>query len=541
MRALAARLWPWLPALFAAAYLVVLLANLRSIVQALYSHADYASAVYIGELYRDAPSGAEVVLTNFAWYTTLWFEQLTHWVPAHRQVWQLGTWGWSLIGVGFLAWSTWRAAGAWAAGMAAAVLACAGTGLLLWTVAGTGHAPAFAHVCLLGAFLVLLAGQADGQVGGRAVHAGVAGLVAAVTAAGFASDTLLLVAGIAPFGLAGLALGWRLAAPAGRRVAATTILVSVVAVAGGLLIREIMEAQGVVPREFELAFASFDRIAPNFRLLWHGLAFMFNADFGGMAVDAEGLLALACAAILAGAVVVAVRLGRSWWRETVAERSARLRAGSVEASRLAHVTFWLLAGLLVALAFVLTDQPVDRASNRYVVPAGYALGALIPVWAMQRGRAARILVTAGVCLLVGASARDLADRGIQTELARSPGGSQSGPLLRFARSQHVKYGYAGYWDAAPLSWQMKTEVQLYPVEPCEGDPARLCPVDLHRIDSWYTPRPRTRTMLVIDPVFPDRGPREAPASLGRPARTVTVDRLIVHVYPYDIAYRFRKS
>ena len=48
-------------------------------------------------------------------------------------------------------------------------------------------------------------------------------------------------------------------------------------------------------------------------------------------------------------------------------------------------------------------------------------------------------------------------------------------------------------------------------------------------------------MLVIDPVHQDTGPREAPASLGVPERTLSAGRLTVHVYPYDIAQRFGKS
>src|SRR5205807_1843050 len=94
-----ARLWPWLPVLFAAAYVVLLASTFRSVVQGIYLSADFASAPYIGELYRQAPSGAEVVLANFPWYTTLWFEQATHWLPAHRQVWEVAPWVGSLIGV----------------------------------------------------------------------------------------------------------------------------------------------------------------------------------------------------------------------------------------------------------------------------------------------------------------------------------------------------------------------------------------------------------------------------------------------------------
>jgi hypothetical protein len=114
----------------------------------------------------------------------------------------------------------------------------------------------------------------------------------------------------------------------------------------------------------------------------------------------------------------------------------------------------------------------------------------------------------------------------------------SGPLLRLARAERVKYGYAGYWDAAPLSWQMKTAVQLYPVGQCYRNGGFLCRVPIHRISSWYHPRPHTRTMLVVDPAQTAFGPVDAPPSLGKPERVVAIRPVTVYIYPYDIAARF---
>ena len=544
MRALAGRLWPWLPLVFAAAYSIALLADLRTLVQSIYQQPDFASGPYIAELQPDAPAGAEVVLTNFTWYTTLWFEQLTHGLPAHRQIWQVGPWIASLLGVGLLGWSVWRAAGGWAATMTVVVLACAGSGMLLVQVPGTGHAAAYLHVSLLGAFLVLLAGRRSGRIGGPAAHGAACAAVAAITAAGYASDTLLLVAGIVPFALAGLLLARQLAAPAGRRIAGTAVLVAVGATLGGLAIREVMEARHVVASHFEIAFAGFDALATNFRLLVHSIAYLGNGDFGGMSIDGAGLLALACAATIGAAAVAVARHARGWWNANAnaAWRPAALAPGAPEARRTAHVTFWLLSVLIVVPVFVLSSLPVDRYSSRYVVTVAYGLAALTPVMAAARGPAARALVVVGACLIVGASVRGLLAHDLQDGLSRSfPTGSQSGPLLRLARSENLTYGYAGYWVAAPLSWQMKTEVQLYPVYPCPGDPARLCRWGQHQISSWYTPRPGTRTMLVVDPALPMDGPREAPAVLGRPERTVKVNRLDVYIYPYDIASRMGRD
>ena len=292
---------------------MVLAVTFKSLVQALYQSADLASAPYIGEVYPQAPPGAEVVLTNFPWFSTLWFEQATHWLPAHRQVWEVGPWLWSLVGVGLVAWSTARAVGRWAGAMVAVVLGCAGTGLILWQFAGSGHAPTFAHVGLLGAFLVLCATRPQGLIGRPAVHVAVCLLLAAVTAAAVASDQLLLLAGVAPFALAGLALRWLLVRPAGDRVALTAVAVAAAAVAGSRAIVAIMHSQHVVGSHFDISLAPFDQLGHHVRLLGESLAFLFNGDFGGMKIDARGLLTLGCAAAVTGAAVAAVRLGRTWF------------------------------------------------------------------------------------------------------------------------------------------------------------------------------------------------------------------------------------
>ena len=162
------RLWPWLPLVLAAIWVVALAADFRDLVQAIYASADFASAPVIGELYGER-EGSQVVLGNFPWYSTLWFEQLTAGLPAHRQIWQLAPWLFSLLGVAAAAWATWRAAGAWAAMIVAVTLGCAGSTLINFQFGLSLHSPAFTHVCLLGAFLVLAA-ERGGQVGNRAVH-----------------------------------------------------------------------------------------------------------------------------------------------------------------------------------------------------------------------------------------------------------------------------------------------------------------------------------------------------------------------------------
>jgi hypothetical protein len=533
------RAWPWLPLVFAAGYVAVLLATFRSLVQAIYLNADFASAPNLGELYPRAPAGAEVTLTNFSWYTTLWFEQLTHGLPYHRQIWQVGPWLGSLVGVGLVAWATSRAAGRWAGAMVAVALGCAGPVLIYWQFPGAGHAVTWLHVCILDAFLVLCATRASGLIGGRtATHALVCLLVAAITAVGVASDSLLLLAGVAPFVLAGVSLGWLLRPPAGRSVALTAAVVAVAAVVGSRVVVAIMHAQHIVGTHFDIRFAAFDRIGTNFRLLAESIAYLFNGNFSGMPLNGRGFLTVACTVVVAAAVVVVVRLGRAWWRihpRSSAALAGPAAAGSQEAARRAHVMFWLVTALLLSLGFVFTSVPADINTTRYVLAVGYALAALVPVVAMSRGSWARALVVAGLCLVVAGSIRGIAARDVQAFAKRFPQ-AVPGSLLQLARAEHVKYGYAGYLDAVPISWQTKEELQIYPVMPCSGD--RLCPRGVHQISSWYVPRPRTPTMLVIDQVPYQTHPPGPPPSLGPARRVAKIRQFTVYIYPYDIASRF---
>src|SRR5207248_2063719 len=99
------------PAALLLAWFGLLLANFGSVVDVIYANADIASAGVIGELYPKAPTDASTVLGYHPWYSTLWFEWSTHWVPFHRQLWEVGPWLASVAGIVLVAWSTAKVAG----------------------------------------------------------------------------------------------------------------------------------------------------------------------------------------------------------------------------------------------------------------------------------------------------------------------------------------------------------------------------------------------------------------------------------------------
>jgi hypothetical protein len=164
----------------------------------------------------------------------------------------------------------------------------------------------------------------------------------------------------------------------------------------------------------------------------------------------------------------------------------------------------------------------------------YALVVIVVLSAVERPVLwRRALLVAGSSVIIAGSGLALVQRQIQT--TAQPAGAVANGLLRFARANGLSVGYAGYWDASPLTWELRTKLQVYPVIFCGRV---LCRFPYHEISSWYTPRPGKRTFLVVDPTLAVLntlgGP---PANLGKPIATASIQQITVFVYPYDIASR----
>jgi hypothetical protein len=113
--------------------------------------------------------------------------------------------------------------------------------------------------------------------------------------------------------------------------------------------------------------------------------------------------------------------------------------------------------------------------------------------------------------------------------------SQATALARFATQYRVSYGYASFWDAAGLTWFSHFRVKLFPAHPCPHRRGE-CMYPLGRIDTWYRPRPHSRSLLVVDRHFPaPKGPNPPDRALGRPIAVRAIGRLRAYVYPFDLA------
>jgi hypothetical protein len=218
-------------------------------------------------------------------------------------------------------------------------------------------------------------------------------------------------------------------------------------------------------------------------------------------------------------------------------RKLRITAGGIKtqphAGGLALIVFWCSSAVLLSSAFLLSSSPVDINADRYLVGLVYAAAAVIPVVASGRIFTEAIAVC-GTFIFALAGTISLS-QGTSTENPNHfPSDAVANQIARIAIKEHVKIGYAGYWDAAPITWATHMRVQVNPVYACAGS-AHLCPFGLHYISSWYTPRANVRSFLLTDPTLPFV---PAPtADLGPPSASYHVGQITMYVYPYDLATR----
>jgi hypothetical protein len=516
------RNWRWAAIPFGAVYLILLATRFRGIVVTSNLDADAVSAPVIGELFGSAPGGTHVVLGEFAWYATLLFEIGTKWIPGHRHVWEVAPYAMALTGAALTAWSVWQVAGAFAASLTAVILVCAGAPTLHLLLSMTQHAPDWFCLGLLAAFLVLLERRATTLRPALLIPASlVVGVVVGVNAA---SDPLLVICGLAPFVLAVAACFGLAREPESARavmVAGGTLVIVALAWVGTAIAMSALNV-GAEPGLHTTALASAGKVAANFKLWWQSVAVLGNGDFFGRELTFTSGLAVVCALLSIAAVVLLPRLG---WTE--------LRARAREPARLAFFVFWCSSAVLLTAAFLLSAIPVDIHADRYLVGLIYAAAAVIPAVAARRV-VTQAIALAGTCLFALAGIVSLAQGTATRNTEGFPPTDFATRVAAIAAQHHLSVGYAGYWDAAPITWADHFRARVYPVSVCDRG-AHLCPFDLHYISSWYTPRAGTGSFLLTD-----RRLRLVPAptpDLGRPVAVYHVGRLTMYVYPYDIAGR----
>jgi hypothetical protein len=188
--------------------------------------------------------------------------------------------------------------------------------------------------------------------------------------------------------------------------------------------------------------------------------------------------------------------------------------------------------LLVCGPFLFTTVPAGVSSVRYVFtlwPALLTLAAV--VWGHRVNLWLATLAT--MMALIGCV--ELHYGFYTTRTVGQPTPTEVAKLERIAKANELDHGYAGYWDATPITLGSDFRLRTFPVEACGS--VGYCPFHLHDIESWYSPKAGVRTFYAVgDQTFsPHVGP--PPPSWGRPIKTIRVGHLTLYLFNYDIATR----
>ena len=528
----ARRWWRFAPLPLALAYLIALALQFGHVVAATYLDADNASGPVIGQLFGDAPASAHVVVAAHGWYWTLLFELATKGLSFHRQLWEAFPYAMALASALLTTAAVWRIAGRAAACLTGVLLICASPYVLHWLMSPVTHGQTWFCIAVLGWWLVEISlGTFDGR---RRLAFVLAVAVGVIIGVGAASDPLAGIGGLVPF-LLGLLVG---CLPATRRrnyrpavLALGTLLVTAVAWLG---ITIAMSALNVdkEPGVNMTSLATSDQVTHNVKLWWQSIAVLGNGDFFGRNVTVTSALALVCAALSIGAVLLIPRI---CWHEI---RLAAWTGPTTWATpRRALLVFWSVSAGLLSMVFILGNAPVDIASNRYLVGLIYAVAVVIPVAAS--GRSLTEALAAGGTVLVALSGTIAMGRATILKFAAPfPSDAVISRVEQIAAQEHLRIGYAGYWDAAPMTWATHERIRVFPVYGCLGG-SQLCTFVVHTISTWYAPLPNLRTFVIVDPTLPWL--QAEPTGLGRPVATYHIAELTMYVYPYDVAAKIHPN
>ncbi|HMJ37346.1 MAG TPA: hypothetical protein VK501_25805 [Baekduia sp.] len=514
-------------AVVAAVALVVFAIQAPALVRALFLNPDIASMPHLATLLEGAPGDRVVTLSNAPEYESLTILRATAGWGIHRLLWQALPFAMAGAGLLVLARSVWTTWGRWAAATAVATLAVTSEGLRMTLFGINAHAFSLFSVIVLGAVLVAFARRPPRS----AVTWVLSGLALVALVAPGTPDLLLLLTGVAPFALAGVAT-WLLSGDAThRRLAAFTVIVSGAATVLGRLFAAHMRADGIAPTPtFGVQFATTDRLQHNFSLLLDGLAYLGGAHTFGEKVTVSSLLG-----VVAGGAVVAGFVAGLWFTFTRLHAYAgdRRLARRERPERIAFIVFWGAALGLSVASYLASDLPQGPGTGRYLVPAFYAVAVLLPALAVG-SRRARAYVAAGV-LAFGVVVLGTHVVEGPEEFGGGPTAAEVSAVHAFVQRNGASVGYAGYQDAEVLTWGTRAALQVFPVYAGFGCPMESCRFPIMTVSSWYRERPGTRSFVVEHPPASFTQLDMLPRGTGKPVAAGQFGRLTVYVFDHDVA------
>ncbi len=517
--------WPWSFLPLGLVYVVIAWSHFNHMLVNTFGSSDASSAPVLGELDPSRVVG-HVVLAILPFFSTLIFEDATRWLPLHREVWAIGPYLLGVVSIALMSWASWRIAGRWAAALTAVILLCAGPAVLEYMLWLNDHSTSWYSLALLAAFLVLVAER--GSSLGWLPLAGLTLGVGALVGINLASDKLLLVAGLLPLLLAGVGT-WVLSRTAKAvRLLSCTLAASGVIVVSAVATTSIMHSEGIFAGSEPLSFANNEALSNNVRFWWESIAVLGNGSFFGETVDFKSVMALICAAMSVGVILL---IPRYTWRYI---RDRRSREEPVDERRTAYMIFWSAGIVCLSIGFVLNSTTFGLGTTRYLVGLVYAVAAILPLVA-RSSVAARAIVVGSVLVYLLNSVIALADSNlIKAPSTQGPSPQVAADVAKVAQRMDATHGFALYWDASSITWRSNFKVVVAPIVGCENPkyPGSLCPGPYNYLEEWYYDRP-DRTFVLTDSFGPD-DVWKVPKTLGPTIGTYHFGTVTMYVYDHNV-------
>jgi hypothetical protein len=503
--------------LAACAFVVVLLLQWVSITSALIWDSDAATAPLIAEQFGRPGTGV-ITLGHSPWYSMLWLMAGTRGLPGHRELWQVLPYALVVAALSALALTVQHFRGAWAGAIFLAASLAVGPLALRSLVTPNYHTTTVINVALLGAALPFLISDS----GGYRRRVAIALPIALLTGLDVASDSLLWVVGVIPFALAVLYGVVRF------RSARLPILVIALGTIGLIavtdkLVRNAMAARDVLTISQPVAMSSVALLPKHLLTLANEVALVFGADLFGTGHEGSVLRNVALGTlVLVVFAVIAVLLARELrtWKGT--------RLGKAEQLLLVYAGGAILA---ISGAFALTtvgENSGPGGANYFL-----ALAVAIPLLAtlIPHSLADRAVIGGALATMMAFNVA-----GVESGYATIRAGSvetYAPQILSVLEREHVRYGYASYWDALPLTLYSNGSLQVAAVSQCMQPSGTLCAFTTNSATAWFEAHPGSPSFVIVDPetLFVTVGP----PGVGPWREIIHVGPIDIYISPDDVA------
>lgn len=511
------------------ANIVLLPIEASALVHSLYLNADDASALVLPALDGHAPAGAIVNLGNHPWYEPWLFMRATAGLPRYRQLWELAPFFFALLGIASVVACVWRALGRSAAVLTGVALVSASDALRGVYFVPEARVALILHMGVFcGALLWAHERAATGRLSWRA--AVVVGVPLVVFSGFGLTDQLVGIAALIPFVAAPLACWWRQRSREYGQLALFALASGALALLAGHVVTRTMEAHHVIHAPFPIRFVSATAIVAGVENAVTESLALGGGSFFGLAAGGASLFVLAIGLLVLAAFGSVLVVAWRWGAATL----AREPIDAASSRREVFVAYWAFALVFVLVSFAFTSVSEVPGDNRYLLGALVAVAALLGLFLAVRPAGTAVVL--GVCLF-----GLLIVRGHLSE-NMPPGGSApdqqtAGAIERFVLANGATIGYTGYWQAAPVTWETRLRLKVFPIGPCTSpSPSGLCPFYNNQISSWYSPRADTRTFLITQAPGADPLAVTAPAkAFGTPVAHAALGPYSVWVYDHDLA------